>query len=444
MSESEAKAHLDPEGGEGSTGFVSASDIKDAIGVIYDDMATSGVNGPITIEDGPTLSSGTGIPNGNIEAPVGSVYFQTDSAFGVTSWRKKTGSGDTGWIIKDSTPALEGVSATNMNHWRDKLATVSQGTGTARIMCMGTSNLYGWASADPEDNAMPFRLAKSLNARGIPAVKFSEPTNTFSCEISGSRSYMAVSGSWYFTYDTAIADAGSIKLNPSASGDFTYSHPDCEYFVLTVRDWSNTFQVKVDSGSPSTITNTNTSVPKEVVIDAGSRGAHTLTVNSVSGSDELAVYAVGGGIDNGVLVSNYGVPGSTSTDWRKDTGNNWGSLNSTILLYQPDLVIYVIGGGNEVSASISTATYKSNLEYTFDYIQDNSDANIIVTGPVWSTGYDDYKTAAYEAAANYGVVTFDIWKALEGVSENYEASDHLNEEAQTIWAREIARAITEL
>ena len=48
---------------------------------------------------GPRVMSGTGSPEGSVTAPVGSIWFQTDSTVGVTHWRKATGSGNTGWVV---------------------------------------------------------------------------------------------------------------------------------------------------------------------------------------------------------------------------------------------------------------------------------------------------------------------------------------------------------
>ena len=394
---------------------------------------------------GPKIMKGTVIPNGFISGPVASLYYQTDSAFGVTWWIKRTGTGSSGWVIEESTPALSAVNETNMNHWRDKLAAARNNNNeTARIMCMGTSNVYGWGPTDIENNAFPFRLAKNLNSRVAPAVKFMEPTNNFTIELVHSRTYMTISGDWDNSGDTAVADAGRLYCPSGGTGNFTYTHPDCEYFTVLVRDWDNNFRLQVDSETPVTITGLDTGEYKEIRIDAPSRGAHTLTIDNVLGANELIVAAVGGGIDSGILVSNYGVPGSTSTDWRKDSTSAWGSLKATILHHQPDLVLYTIGGGNEVTDGISTATFKSDIEYTLNYIQTNSDASIIVSGPIWPDGYDDYKTAAIEACATYDVPFFDVWKIWDGDTDAYAVDGHVNDEAHRIWAKELTKVITEL
>lgn len=48
---------------------------------------------------GPQILSGTGSPESVVTAPIGSIWFQTDSTVGITHWRKATGAGDTGWVV---------------------------------------------------------------------------------------------------------------------------------------------------------------------------------------------------------------------------------------------------------------------------------------------------------------------------------------------------------
>jgi hypothetical protein len=46
------------------------------------------------------IKSGTGAPEGNITATVGSLFLRTDGGAGTTLYVKESGSGDTGWIAK--------------------------------------------------------------------------------------------------------------------------------------------------------------------------------------------------------------------------------------------------------------------------------------------------------------------------------------------------------
>lgn len=53
-------------------------------------------------ESGPTISAGTGTPEGNIVAPIGSTYMRTDGGIGTALYTKESGVGNTGWIAHTS------------------------------------------------------------------------------------------------------------------------------------------------------------------------------------------------------------------------------------------------------------------------------------------------------------------------------------------------------
>lgn len=47
----------------------------------------------------PPSRSGTGSPEGVVAAPVGTTYNDTSSAVGASVWTKKSGTGNTGWVV---------------------------------------------------------------------------------------------------------------------------------------------------------------------------------------------------------------------------------------------------------------------------------------------------------------------------------------------------------
>lgn len=392
---------------------------------------------------------GSSTPNGSVTADPGTIYRQTDGLLGVSRWVKVEGTDDQGWVIETATPTLTGVTAGNLSQWGAALTRAKNGDGVAKVIWLGTSNVYGLGASDIENNGAPFALANMLNATVAPAVKYMEPTNHLSVpDIANARSYMSISGSGASTETvTMIADHGLVRLNSGSDGTFTYTHPDCEYFTLLVRDWANSFDVKVDGGSAVTKNGADTGPCIEYTIDCRTRGAHTLTVDNVEGADPLKIAAVGGGIDSGVLVSNYGVSGSHSADWVKDGTLDYGSRSSTFAAHQPDLVIITLGGGNDINEGISAASYETNLDTLIAHIQANTDADVILQGPTWwrsSTpgDLDAFHEAALSAAQTAGVPYQDVVKSLGGDPEKYLSRGHLNENAHQIWAFETFKAIT--
>jgi hypothetical protein len=73
------------------------------------DGITIAHNGDITLASsklrlgggsGPLLQSGSGTPEGNVTAPVGSLYMRTDGGAGTSHYVKESGTGNTGWVAK--------------------------------------------------------------------------------------------------------------------------------------------------------------------------------------------------------------------------------------------------------------------------------------------------------------------------------------------------------
>lgn len=60
--------------------------------------------------DGPSWTKGTGSPEGVVTAPVGSFYSRTDGATNTATYRKESGTGNTGWVADSATAAGGGVS----------------------------------------------------------------------------------------------------------------------------------------------------------------------------------------------------------------------------------------------------------------------------------------------------------------------------------------------
>jgi len=50
--------------------------------------------------DGPTITSGTGTPEGAVAAPVGSLFMRTNGGANTTLYVKESGTGNTGWVAK--------------------------------------------------------------------------------------------------------------------------------------------------------------------------------------------------------------------------------------------------------------------------------------------------------------------------------------------------------
>jgi len=83
--------------------------VPEGLSLLCDPTGTDVFSGDLKIREGvlkiagdsgPTWSSAAGTPEGNLAAPIGSMYTRTDGGAGTTLYVKESGSGNTGWVAK--------------------------------------------------------------------------------------------------------------------------------------------------------------------------------------------------------------------------------------------------------------------------------------------------------------------------------------------------------
>lgn len=106
---------------------------------------------------------GTGMPEGVVTAPVGTVYRDLAATNGAVVWVKATGTGNTGWRVMWGDTGLRNidslVSAPNLSVVQARL----QRVGSVVSLSLGVTTSQGWAS-DTSIATIPagFRLVGSL------------------------------------------------------------------------------------------------------------------------------------------------------------------------------------------------------------------------------------------------------------------------------------------
>lgn len=377
----------------------------------------------------------------------------------------KIGDGTTAWgdlpALKGSLPYSEyltGGTESNMAGWL-----AARDSGVGNVLVLGTSHPYGWGTADPSNDAWPFRLAAKIGAaRGM------EPLNKFSTEIAQKRSYITVAGSVDRKYDTCVADMGYIDLE-GGTGEISYT-ATCTEFRLIMRDWGGTVQYTIDGGTPQTLVGTSVdSWPKQYVIPAGASGTHTLRLYSSGGADpEVRMIALGGS-GSGITVHNFGIPGTQSVNWRKDTGNSpaymqdgtvskpaasnsntgqkWASLVNSVGIIQPDLLVLQIGGGNDTVATIDPVTYGQQLDYIIKWSrgqhsgQTPRSQSIIAITPFTDDATTRELRAQMEAVcASNNVPVFDADALIPDGSPMW-GGGHINTAGHELIAEEMSKAL---
>lgn len=74
---------------------------------------------------------GTGFPNGVVTAPTGRIYIDNNGTNGVSSWIKKSGTGNTGWQVLEGDTGWRNIGTWLVNGWTAIQARTRRVNGTA-------------------------------------------------------------------------------------------------------------------------------------------------------------------------------------------------------------------------------------------------------------------------------------------------------------------------
>ena len=180
-----------------SSGITSIYGEISAYEAIYADKEIT-LTGPSTYGirlgySGPAIKSGPGSPESVVTAPVGSIWFQTDSTVGVTHWRKASGTGNTGWVVMSGDTGWRDVSADLTNGW----------TGTLQIRRINdVVHLRGWSMANAAATNIGYYALPTPGWRPasntVAGTAYSTTNATIAYNVIGSTSAcrMPYTGSW--------------------------------------------------------------------------------------------------------------------------------------------------------------------------------------------------------------------------------------------------------
>ena len=347
------------------------------------------------------------------------------------------------WAAVGSGP-LYGGSGANTAKWRAALQRVrTSPTGRARIICVGTSNTFGWGPATPATMNWPELLRQNIQNRlGIKTAWGPEPLNKFTVDgidpgVAHERPWFT-KGGWNMSPFAYWSDQGGSEGEPG-QGDgptFTMNVTDGFSFLYIDRTAGRTFQYKVDSGTATTITTTGSNLTKEVRVPVGAEGTHTLTLLNPTGGTAI-VPAIGADVNNGITVCNWGVPGGMIGALHRDQGQYWSGLE-VLKGAAPDLVVLEVGA-NDVGTT-TAASYKTSLETIIDFIQANTAASVILceTYATDQVAGAPFVTAAREVAVAKGVDLVSLMDVMQGSRDPWRAPgdpDHMTREGQELWAQ---------
>lgn len=260
------------------------------------------------------------------------------------------------------TTAMANNNALLLPHWRLALQKVRDNTGDARILCVGDSTTSGVGSTGgnvQNSTSFPQRLIQFMNTTITPTVAGCVIPTTG----SPADSRVPLPSGW--SNQGFGAGANASYEGPDSAGNGVFSpavNCDGMYFIYEAGG-AGTVTATVTGGTPTVVTfpGTNGTFRSPLISAGSASAANTLTLTpAVSGN-----FVFFAGVEpvlstkRQVLVSNAGVPGSTTTDWAVTNAPSGGA--DFIKAVAPDLTIISLGI-NDAAAAVSAATVSTNLQ----------------------------------------------------------------------------------
>lgn len=143
--------------------------------------------------------------------------------------------------------------------------------------------------------------------------------------------------------------------------------------------------VLVDGVSTATITQNTTNTIRKTTVSLGSVGAHTITINWVSGANALYGIECYDNTRKEVTIRQWAQSGGTASQMIDNTGSpNAGRLNQ-LALFPPDVVIGDFGIINSWRNGTAVATVKAQVETLIDAVK-AAGSDVIFVEPPFDSG----------------------------------------------------------
>lgn len=304
---------------------------------------------------------------------------------------------------------------TGMHRWRQARGNVVQAYGEARILCIGDSNTAGGTvdvGVSRRANAYPTALATLLDRHyGATSAGF-----------YGS----AGQGAAYPTYDprvalgsgwspvgAAVSLGGEVFANTTTTAALTFT-PGIEWDTAEIIVAGLAAgDLTADVGGAASPYSATVGAVTTLTFDAGSVGAHTLSISRVSGEVHVVGVICRNSAAPAITVVNGGRGGWKTSDL-VDDAEFYSPLN-VLPAVVADLVLIEIGI-NDHTAGVTPATYAANLQTIIDACPSGADVALVSSVTPTSAGkayfWADYQTAMYAVAAANDLPVIDMTVAM--------------------------------
>lgn len=293
----------------------------------------------------------------------------------------------------------------NTRNLRAALGKAKAGTASCRLGFAGDSTTAGYTAVASTQSA-PVVIRDLLEKFGLPVMGTGPVVGNPGGGPGGFLdTRWAFTGTWTtqssnnnFLYQTVVS---------GATATFT---SDKVGTVVELRYMNNggPFTYSIDGAAAVTVTPTGAGTLASVLVTGLANTTHALLITTTS---TTAFYLCWADVRQtaGVLIANFGVCSSNTTDW---TNGNFYYPGNMLTDWAPNCTFLDLGI-NDVGGSVPTATIKANLQTLISKFQGTGDVILLTSNPHQSLDFSAINQAKYELAVTNDIPLIDTMARFE-------------------------------
>jgi hypothetical protein len=247
---------------------------------------------------------------------------------------------------------------------RSAFSAISKQTGNMCILFEGDSTTAGAPVGGLFANSKSYDFAQWLSGQ-FPAGEVSTDSiwlpqlESLGSDIVDSR--VTVGSGW------AGNGLGSpLAINSSTTSPISFAPTgQVNSFDVWYHDGTGSFTIQIDSGTPTTVTETNTGGMLKATISTGTVGTHTLNVAWVSGTAYLGLLRGYNNTIDQISVINMGLPSATTANWYGTGSSASANIQAAALGCATNIFNITI---NDDAQGLSLSSAQSHMQYFISQI----------------------------------------------------------------------------